>query len=255
MADIGCDHGYVAISALKEGRAKRAVAADVARGPLDIARKNCEAEEVSDRISLMLSDGFSSIPDSADISCAVIAGMGGLLMERILRDGRLDRFTNLRQLVLSPQSDLDAVRRLLIDELSYNIRTEYMVLDEGKYYYIMDVRIPAHSDTDGQAQLVQDCMISADDSHSAETRKAAGDSGQSKAAKSCGQYTEAEYMFGKHIATEPRDIYLEFLKHRQRIAEEALGSARSGTSESARLKAAAFERELQLIEEARTSCI
>ena len=216
LADIGCDHGYVAISALRSGRAKRAIAADVAKGPLDIARRNCEAEQVGDRVSTVLSDGFSNIPDSADINCAVIAGMGGLLMERLLREGRLKRFPQLRQLVLSPQSDLDAVRRLLIDELSYTISTEYMVLDEGKYYYIMDVRIPD--------VRIQD-------------------------------YTEAEYMFGKHIAAQSRDIYLDFLKHRQRIVAEALSYARSGTSDSAKLKAAALRKELELIEEARANCI
>ena len=271
MADIGCDHGYVAISALRSGRAKRAIAADVAKGPLDIARRNCEAEQVSDRVSTVLSDGFINIPDSTDINCAVIAGMGGLLMERILREGRLKRFPQLRQLVLSPQSDLDAVRRLLIDELSYTISTEYMVLDEGKYYYIMDVRIPGFSDTaeaSDRLRLNQEYKEAAIDSHRQESEScdASEVTKQTKAAvhrqtKAAGKieqyndYTEAEYMFGKHIAEESRDIYLDFLRHRQRIVNEALSYAKSGTSDSAKLKAAALIKELGLIEEARANCI
>ena len=276
MADIGCDHGYVAISALRSGRAKRAIAADVAKGPLDIARRNCEAEQVGDRVSTVLSDGFSNIPDSADINCAVIAGMGGLLMEHLLREGRLKRFPQLRQLVLSPQSDLDAVRRLLIDELSYTISTEYMVLDEGKYYYIMDVSIPDvriqdypdNAEASGRLSLSQEYMEAAIDSHSQESESCdpAGVSKQTKLAvheqtkasdtiEQYNDYTEAEYMFGKHIAAQSRDIYLDFLKHRQRIVAEALSYARSGTSDSAKLKAAALIKELELIEEARANCI
>ena len=266
LADIGCDHGYVAISALRSGRAKRAIAADVAKGPLDIARRNCEAEQVGDRVSTVLSDGFSNIPDSADINCAVIAGMGGLLMERLLREGRLKRFPQLRQLVLSPQSDLDAVRRLLIDELSYTISTEYMVLDEGKYYYIMDVHIPEFSDTEDSDRLNREYKDASLDSHRQESCEATGFSKQVKATvhektKASGKivqyndYTEAEYMFGKHIAAESRDIYLEFLKHRQRIVAEALGYARSGTSDSAKSKVAALGKELRLIEEAQENCI
>ena len=266
MADIGCDHGYVAISALKEGKAVRTVAADVARGPLDIARKNCETEDVSAKVKFILSDGFKNIEDEEDLNCAVIAGMGGLLMERILREGRLKRFSKLRQLVLSPQSDLDAVRRILIDELSYTISTEYMVLDEGKYYYIMDVRIPEFSDTADSDRLNREYKDASLDSHRQESCEATGFSKQVKATvhektKASGKivqyndYTEAEYMFGKHIAAESRDIYLEFLKHRQRIVAEALGYARSGTSDSARVKAAALRKELGLIEEAQSNCI
>lgn len=263
LADIGCDHGYVAISALKEGKAVRAVAADVARGPLDIARKNCETEDVSAKVKFILSDGFKNIEDEEDLNCAVIAGMGGLLMERILREGRLERFPKLRQLVLSPQSDLDAVRRLLIDELSYTISTEYMVLDEGKYYYIIDVRITNYSDTAASDRLNQEYNDDGLESHKQESCNEAGvykqaKEGvykQAKAAAKVKQYTEAEYMFGRHIAAESRDIYIEFLKHRQRIVAEALGYARSGTSDSAKRKVAVLGKELRLIEEAQDNCI
>ncbi len=247
VADIGCDHGYVAISALQDGRARRAVAADVAKGPLDIARKNCEEEQVGDRLKLILSDGFASIPDTEDINCAVIAGMGGLLMERILRDGRLDRFTHLKQLVLSPQSDLDAVRRLLVDELSYTIRTEYMVLDEGKYYYIMDVRIPDKLGINGSSNGPK---TKSNETYNNEAYNAATEDDILRE-----QYTEAEYMFGKHIAAKSRDIYLDFLSHREKIVNEALSFASSSKSDSAKSKAAALSKELKLIEEAKANCI
>ena len=62
LADIGCDHGYVAISAVKRGKAERVIAADVAEGPLKAAGRNSKAEGVSEQIRLLLSDGFKNIP-------------------------------------------------------------------------------------------------------------------------------------------------------------------------------------------------
>ena len=256
LADIGCDHGYVAISALKQGKAERAIAADVAKGPLDIAARNCKSEGVAGRVELILSDGFKSIPDAADINCAVIAGMGGLLMERILREAFLTRFPNLHQLVLSPQSDLDAVRRLLIEELRFVIRTEYMVLDEGKYYYIMDVQVPAALPTPS-LEGTQECTFKdiIGTQHSCNIKECSGKDITSRGCEadepgSTGTYTEAEYMFGKDIATESGDIYMEFLGHRKAIVTEALSKAALGTSESAKDKADKLRTELSMIEEA-----
>ena len=245
MADIGCDHGYVAISALKSGMAEHAIAADVAKGPLDIAAANCRNEGVGDRTTLILSDGFKAIPDDADINCAVIAGMGGLLMERILREAGLTRFKHLKQLVLSPQSDLDAVRRYLIDESGFVIRTEYMVLDEGKYYYIMDVRMPDDADKTGD--------LTGEPMHTAETGQTRGALSEYESlSEPChaSKYSESEYLFGRNIAPESGDIYMDFLKHRKTIVTEALGRAKLGESESARDKADKLRTELHMIEEA-----
>lgn len=210
LADIGCDHGYVTISALKQNKAESAVAADVAEGPLSIAEKNCRAEGVAERTRLLLSDGFRELPDEADINCAVIAGMGGLLMERILREGRLHRFRNLKQLVLSPQSDPDAVRRFVMTKLNAEIASEYVVLDEGKYYCILDVSMNAAAET---------------------------------------EYTEAEYLYGRHIAEESWQTYADFLMHRRHNAEEALSRAKLGSSDKAAAKAAELVKELNYISE------
>ena len=38
--DVGTDHGYVPISLINEGRAKKVIAADINKGPLDNAEKN-----------------------------------------------------------------------------------------------------------------------------------------------------------------------------------------------------------------------
>ena len=67
-------------------------------------------------------------------------------MKRILYEGSLERFKGLKQLILSPQSDLDVVRRYLTEELWMNIVREYVIKDEGKYYFIFDVAVNDRKD-------------------------------------------------------------------------------------------------------------
>lgn len=101
LCDIGTDHCKLASHAVINGKASRAAATDVRRGPLAAAQRTVEANGLSDRIELILSDGFKDIPnkifDSAD--CFVIAGMGGELIISILKGRKTDK-----PLILQPMS-------------------------------------------------------------------------------------------------------------------------------------------------------
>ena len=59
----------------------------------------------------------------------IIAGMGGELMLRILRDGAHVR-NSVKHYILSPQSELSVFRHGL-EELGFSIVEEEMLLDEG----------------------------------------------------------------------------------------------------------------------------
>ena len=86
LADIGTDHAYIPIWLVKSGRISGAIAADVNRGPLQRALEHIRDNGLEDRIKLRLSDGFLALePGEAD--SAVLAGMGGGLMIRILKEG------------------------------------------------------------------------------------------------------------------------------------------------------------------------
>lgn len=131
VADIGCDHAYVSIELVKSGKAKKALACDINKGPLSSAEQNIKGEGLSRRIETRLSDGLKEVkPHEADT--VVIAGMGGLLMERILT-GRLQDFDRF---VLSPQSDIEHFRHFLMDN-GMSIIGEEMLMDEKKYYTII----------------------------------------------------------------------------------------------------------------------
>lgn len=133
LADVGCDHAYVAIEAVRRGRAARALACDVRKGPLQQAAEHILCAGLAGKIETRLSDGLEQVAPG-EVDTVVVAGMGGPLMERILQ-GRLGDFAHF---VLSPQSEIPHFRRFLLAE-GMQIDEETMLIDEGKYYVILNV--------------------------------------------------------------------------------------------------------------------
>ncbi len=139
IADIGTDHGYLPIYLSQKGAIRGALAADVREGPLSRAREHIEAcrESLSCPIETRLSDGLLQIrPEEADT--VIIAGMGGELVLRILREGS-HMWNSVADWILSPQSDLYKVRRFLAEQ-GFAIRDEAMIRDEGKFYTVLRVQ-------------------------------------------------------------------------------------------------------------------
>ena len=132
LVDVGTDHAYLPLYLVQNGKIPRAVAADVREGPLQRAREHIDEAGLSDRIKTRLSDGLRNITvDDGD--ALAIAGMGGMLLLRILREGETDHF---KTMILAPQSDPEAVRRGLM-EMDIRIIKENFVYDGGKYYPVL----------------------------------------------------------------------------------------------------------------------
>ena len=137
FADIGTDHGYLPIYLTEQGICPSAIAMDVKDGPLSRAESHVKEAGLEKRITLRKSDGFEALkPREADT--AVIAGMGGLLMIRLLENGG-ETVRGMKQLLLSPQSEIGQVRRYLLEH-GYRICREQMILEDGKYYVILEAR-------------------------------------------------------------------------------------------------------------------
>ena len=134
LGDIGCDHGYMSITLVDRGVVKNAIAADVNQGPLDRAATNISKFGLEDRIKLRLSDGLKKF-SPGEVDVILIAGMGGPLMTRILREGA-DVVAGADELVLQPQSNLEEFRRNLYSD-GYKIVAEDIVFEDGKYYPMM----------------------------------------------------------------------------------------------------------------------
>ena len=133
-ADIGCDHGYTAIWLCNSGTCPFAIASDINAGPLEKARENAEIYGARDSVGLRLGPGLGTVkPGEAD--CAVISGMGGLLIKEILEKSP-EVVSGLSELVLSPHSDAAEVRRYL-GKAGFEITDEAMVFEDGKYYPVI----------------------------------------------------------------------------------------------------------------------
>ncbi len=134
VADVGCDHAYIAIYLAENDIAPGVIAMDVNKGPLSKAKENIRLWGLAERIETRLSDGLSKLnPGEAD--SIVIAGMGGSLMVRILREGE-QSLEGVRELVLQPQSEIFLLRRYL-HEKEYTIQSEKMVKEDEKFYVII----------------------------------------------------------------------------------------------------------------------
>lgn len=68
---------------------------------------------------------------------------------------------SVKQWVLSPQSEIFKVRRWLLEN-GFVIRKEDMVLEDGKYYTVMDVRRRKDADPAGEIEQVQALGVSED---------------------------------------------------------------------------------------------
>lgn len=140
-ADIGTDHGFLPIWLVQNGRCPHMIACDVRTGPLSRAQEHIQLAGLSGRIETRLSDGFEGL-QPGEVDGAILAGMGGMLMADILQaESQRERnlLQEVKQLILQPQSDLAAVRRM-VHKLSFRIERETMVIDRDKYYWIFDCR-------------------------------------------------------------------------------------------------------------------
>ena len=136
VADIGCDHAYLPIYLVRENISPYCLGCDVNAGPIIIARENVENAGFSEQIELRQGDGFKCV-EPGEVKSAVLAGMGGRLMIRILMEGE-EVLAKIDELVLEPQSDVSALRHYLEDN-DFLVISENMVKEDGKFYPVIKV--------------------------------------------------------------------------------------------------------------------
>ena len=136
-ADVGTDHGYLAIHLLQTGKCRRVIAADLREKPLATARANAAAFGVADRVTFVQSDGLHNItPDS--FQTLVCAGMGGDLITHILAEAPWLKSPEYA-LVLQAQSGGADLRRWL-GKNGFSVDRECLIRDGGFLYGVMLVR-------------------------------------------------------------------------------------------------------------------
>ena len=81
--DIGTDHAYLPVYLVLIGRAVRALASDINKGPVERAKISVSKYGVSDKIDVILSAGLDGAADYP-VTDIIIAGMGGELIASII---------------------------------------------------------------------------------------------------------------------------------------------------------------------------
>lgn len=136
LADIGTDHAYIPIYAVKKGLTKRAIAADISKGSCKKARLNINSHHLSDLIDVRQGNGLEVIKEGENPDTIVITGMGGLLTINVLESGK-NAVSSASQLILQPQRDIDKVRRY-VHSIGFKITYESIFKEGDKFYTLLD---------------------------------------------------------------------------------------------------------------------
>lgn len=215
LVDVGCDHGYLAIYLVQTGICPGAIGMDVREGPLAAARRHVEEAGLEDYIDVRLSDGLAGC-GAGEADTLVCAGMGGRLMERILRTD-MEKAGQLRELILQPQSELPRFRAFL-RKAGFAVVQEDAVCEEGKYYFAMKAvcRDRRKEDPGGAQRESYDLYD----------------------------------MFGELLLRDRYPVLLGYLEHRRKYILQLLASLTASGSGKARGRLAEVRRELEQTEEA-----
>lgn len=138
IADVGCDHGYLIKTAIDEKNIKNAYAIDNKIGPLNSAKANLATYN---NVKFILSDGLLQVDDSdiATINTVIIAGMGGLLINKIINES-INKIKHIKKIILSPHNNLYEVRKNMND-LGFKIVDETIIFDSNNFYEIIEYNL------------------------------------------------------------------------------------------------------------------
>lgn len=122
MADIGTDHGFLPIYLTEKGICEKAIMCDISSGSLDKARENCMKHNSKHLWDLRLGNGLEKIA-MGEVDVIVIAGMGGILMTKIIGDD-IEKSRSFRRFILQPRNNHGYLRKWLYENGFY-------IIDEG----------------------------------------------------------------------------------------------------------------------------
>lgn len=135
LLDIGSDHAYLPIQALKEEIIKRAICGEVVEGPYVSSKKNVKHHGLSSVVDVRLGDGLAVVKETDEIDTISICGMGGPLIASILDDG-LSNISQRPKVVLQANTYTYPVRNIL-QKFNYKIIDEEIIKDKHHFYEII----------------------------------------------------------------------------------------------------------------------
>ena len=137
LADIGTDHAYIPVFAVQNSLCRKAIAADVKSGPVNIASRNVKRYGYENHIETRLGYGLEPLKEN-EAEVIVIAGMGGVLIQEIMA-GSLETARNAKVLILQPMNLAEVLRKWLYEN-GFDILEETLAEEGEKIYTILNVK-------------------------------------------------------------------------------------------------------------------
>lgn len=133
VADIGTDHGYLALHLYEKNSDRKIIAADLNAGPCEAARKTFAEAGVED-VAVRQGNGLEAL-SAGEVECICIAGMGGKLIADILANSP-EVFSQLKYAVLQPQNAAGDLRKWLLTH-NWELADETLAKVDGRIYQII----------------------------------------------------------------------------------------------------------------------
>ncbi len=131
--DIGCDHAFLDIYLVKKNKNIKAVASDIAEGPVKIAKENIKREGLESKIEVRLGDGLDTYSD--EIDTIIISGLGGRNMIGMFKRN-MRVLKKVDTIILSPNNYQVDVKKFLT-RFGFYIDDEELVRDKKYIYQII----------------------------------------------------------------------------------------------------------------------
>lgn len=134
IADIGCDHGLVTAELVLQDKTEMVIATEKSAQCLNKAVSLADSINILQFVSFREGDGFEPTTKHDKIKFAIIAGMGGDEIIKILEN----RPKKLFDFVLQPMKDTPKLREYLVLH-GFKILVDKLVKEENRYYDVIRV--------------------------------------------------------------------------------------------------------------------
>jgi len=131
--DVGCDHALLDIYLVRQKKNIKAVASDIAEGPVEQAKRNIKRERLEKEIEVRQGDGLKTY--SKEIDTVIISGMGGRNIIGICKSD-MKIFKKVETYIISPNNYQEDVKKFFCKNGFY-IENEEFVKDKRFIYQII----------------------------------------------------------------------------------------------------------------------
>lgn len=134
VADIGTDHGYIPVYLIQNNISKEVIASDISSGSLNKTIEYVNYLDLNDKIDTRLGNGLDVLK-SNEVDTLIIAGMGGILISKILENNK-EVSSTIDNFIFQPMVASKELRQYLVDN-GYIIVDEALAKEAKKFYEII----------------------------------------------------------------------------------------------------------------------